>query len=85
MKASILVRLKFLAQKHVEVVWEALEPEIRKPLTMRSRAYLQKDNNNMMVLRIEAKDTAALRASVNAYLRWISAINDCLSMLGREW
>lgn len=84
MKASILVRLKFLTQKHIEVVWEALEPEIRKPLTMRSRAYLQKDNN-MVVLRIEAKDTAALRASVNAYLRWISAINDCLSTLGREW
>ncbi len=84
MKASILVRLKFLTQKHIEVIWEALEPEIRKPLTMRSRAYLQKDNN-MVVLRIEAKDTAALRASVNAYLRWISAINDCLSMLGREW
>ncbi len=84
MKASILVRLKFLTQKHIEVIWEALEPEVRKPLTMRSRAYLQKDNN-MVVLRIEAKDTAALRASVNAYLRWISAINDCLSMLGREW
>lgn len=84
MKASILVRLKFRAQKHVEVVWEALEPEIRKPLTMRSRAYLQKEND-VMILRIEAKDTAALRASANAHLRWISAINDCLSMLGREW
>jgi tRNA threonylcarbamoyladenosine modification (KEOPS) complex Pcc1 subunit len=37
-----------------------------------------------LVLRIEAKDTIALRATSNAYLRWISSIMNVLSALERE-
>lgn len=83
MKADIVVRLKLPEQRHLEIIRKALEPEIRKPLTMRSRVFLKK-KSNMIVLKIEAKDTIALRASVNAYLRWISTIHDCLSMLAKE-
>ena len=36
---------------------------------------LEKEGN-FLVLNVEAKDTVALRAALNAYLRWIgSAVN----------
>jgi len=80
MKANALMRLKFPSERHLKIVFEALHPEVRKPLTMRSQAKLEKENT-FLILKIEAKDTVALRAAVNAYLRWISSIYDCFSTL----
>jgi len=80
MKANALLRLKFPSKKHSEIIFKALEPEVKKPPTMRSRAFLEK-NNSVLILKIEAKDTVALRAAVNAYLRWISSIYDCFSTI----
>ena len=83
MKANAVMRLKFPSERHLKIVFEALQPEVRKPLTMRSRAKLEKENT-FLILKIEAKDTVALRAAVNAYLRWISSIYDCLLTLSKE-
>jgi tRNA threonylcarbamoyladenosine modification (KEOPS) complex Pcc1 subunit len=83
MKANALARLCFPSEKHLEIVCKALEPEARKPPSMRSRAILEKEDD-VLILKIEAKDTVALRATVNAYLRWISSIYDCLLMLSKE-
>lgn len=83
MKANALVRLRFPSKRHLEIISEALEPEVRKSLTMRSRAILEKEND-VLILKIEATDTVALRATVNAYLRWISTVYDCLLMLSKE-
>jgi tRNA threonylcarbamoyladenosine modification (KEOPS) complex Pcc1 subunit len=80
MKASALVRLKFPSDTHLEIVFEALEPEVRKPLTKRSTVFLEKEKN-FLVLKIKASDTVALRATANAYLRWINAIKKVLKAL----
>lgn len=80
MKANALVCLKFPSERHLEIVFTALEPEVRKPPTMRSRAFLEKEDT-VLVLKIEAKDTVALRATVNAYLRWINAMTNVLEAL----
>ena len=80
MKANALVRLKFPSEKHLEIVFKALEPEARTPPTTRSQAFLEKENT-VLILKIEAKDTVALRAAVNAYLRWISSIYDVFSTI----
>jgi len=80
MKANAVLRLKFPSQRHLEIIFKALLPEVRKPPTMRSRASLEKDDT-FLVLKIEAKDTVALRASVNAYLRWIDSIINTLGVL----
>ncbi|MDI6847469.1 MAG: KEOPS complex subunit Pcc1 [Candidatus Bathyarchaeia archaeon] len=80
MKANALVRLKFPSEKYLEIVFKALEPEVRKPPTMRSQTILEKEGN-FLVLRIEAKDTVALRATVNAYLRWINSMTKVLEIL----
>ncbi len=80
MKANTLIRLKFPSEQRLEIVFKALEPEVRKPQMMRSQAVLQKENM-FLILKIEAKDTVALRASVNAYLRWINSMVNVLEVL----
>jgi KEOPS complex subunit Pcc1 len=80
MKAKAIVRLKFPSSKHLELVSKALEPEIRKTLTRRSRVALAKEDD-FLVLTVEARDTVALRAALNSYLRWINSITSVLEVL----
>jgi len=80
MKANAVLRLKFPSQRHLEIIFKALEPEVRKTPTMRSRAFLEKEDT-FLILKIEANDTVALRAAVNAYLRWIDSIRNVLGVL----
>lgn len=80
MRASAVLRLKFPSERRSRIVFEALMPEVRKTPTMRSRAFLEKEDS-FLVLKIKANDTVALRASVNAYLRWINSIVNVLETL----
>jgi len=80
MKANAVLRLKFPSQRHLEIIFKALLPEVRKTPTVRSRAFLEKEDT-FLILKIEAKDTVALRATVNAYLRWIDSIRNVLGVL----
>jgi KEOPS complex subunit Pcc1 len=83
MKATAVVRLKFSSEKRLEIVFEALEPEVDKPVTMRSRAKLEKDDS-FLVLKVEARDAVALRAALNAYLRWINSTLNVLEVLEKH-
>jgi len=74
------VRLKFTSEKQSETVFNSLEPEIKNPSTMRSRANLEKEGM-FLVLKIEANDTVALRAALNAHLRWINSVLNVLEVL----
>ena len=80
MKATAIVRLKFSSEKRLEIVFKALKPDVDKPATMRSRAKLEKDGN-FLVLKVEARDTVALRAALNAYLRLINSALNVLEIL----
>ena len=79
MKANAIIRLK-IPERDLEIVYKALMPETAKPATTRSKANL-KIENNCLILTVEAKDTVALRAALNAYLRWVSAVCRVLSAL----
>jgi len=83
MKATAVVRLKFSSEKRLEIVFKALEPEVDKPVTMRSRAKLEKDDS-FLVLKVEARDAVALRAALNAYLRWINSTLNVLEVLEKH-
>ena len=74
------MRLKFISEKQSEIVLNSLKPEIKKPSTMRSKANLEKKGMSL-ILKIEAKDTVALRAALNADLRWISSVLNVLEVL----
>lgn len=80
MKAKAVARLKFPSKKQLDIVFKALEPEVKKPTTMRARTTLKKDDA-LLVLNVEARDTVALRAALNAYLRWINSILSVLEVL----
>ena len=77
---SAIIRLKFLSERGLEIVFDALKPEVDKPATTRSRAKLAKEDN-FLVLKVEAGDAVALRAALNAYLRWINSALNVLDVL----
>jgi len=81
MKANASIRFRFPSEKQLNIILEALTPEA-KASTTRSRATLKKEGS-CLVLRVEAKDTVALRAALNAYLRWINSIFNVLKVLER--
>ncbi|HJX02822.1 MAG TPA: KEOPS complex subunit Pcc1 [Candidatus Bathyarchaeia archaeon] len=80
MKAKALVRVKFPSKKHLDIVFKALQPEVKKPTTLRSRETLERDGD-FLILKVEANDTVALRAALNAYLRWINSVINVLTVV----
>ena len=83
MKATAIVRQKFPSEKRLEIVFKALKPEVDKPATIHSRAKLEKEDN-FLVLKVEARDAVALRAALNAYLRWINSMMNVLEVLEKQ-
>jgi KEOPS complex subunit Pcc1 len=80
MKARAAVRLKFPSEKQLETILRSLEPEVKSPTSTRSQASLAK-KGDCLILKIEAKDTVALRAALNAYLRWINSMLSVFQIL----
>jgi tRNA threonylcarbamoyladenosine modification (KEOPS) complex Pcc1 subunit len=72
MKAKATVRLRLSSEKQLRTLYEALAPEANRPVSVRIKAVLEREGD-FAVLKVEAKDTIALRAALNAYLRWIGS------------
>jgi len=79
-KTSATCKIYFQDKKRLDIAFKALKPEVKKPATMRSRADVEKDGA-FLVLKVEAKDTVALRAALNAYLRWINSMLGVLEVV----
>jgi KEOPS complex subunit Pcc1 len=82
-KSQATVRLKFDTQKQVDTLLCALKPEALAPNTRRAKINLKKDGLFLVVL-INAKDTVALRATLNSYLRWINSALDVLETVSQQ-
>ena len=82
MKARAVVHLRFRSEDHLSVALKALKPETEKPLTSRSRVQIRGEGR-VLTLIFEARDTSALRAVTNSYLRWIALVNDTWSVMER--
>jgi tRNA threonylcarbamoyladenosine modification (KEOPS) complex Pcc1 subunit len=67
-------------ERVLRVVLQALGPEVRGQGMSRSRVSLA-EADGAILLVVRARDTVALRASVNAYLRWIRAVLRVLRVL----
>jgi KEOPS complex subunit Pcc1 len=80
MKAKTIVRLQFSSEKHLTTLLNALAPETAVPSTRRTKAILKKEGK-FLILKVEAKDTVALRATLNAYLRWIASAMNVLEVI----
>ena len=70
MKAQAVIRLSFSSEDQLKVVLEALKPETTAPSTRRSKVQMKVEGDSL-TLNFEARDTSALRAAINSYLRWI--------------
>jgi tRNA threonylcarbamoyladenosine modification (KEOPS) complex Pcc1 subunit len=77
--AKATIRLKFRSQKQLHSLLDALKPEVNAPVR-RANVNLEAQDG-FLVLIVEAQDTVALRATLNAYLRWIASTVDVISML----
>ena len=64
----------------MRIVLAALNPEVEKPSTARSTVTLTR-KDTCLVLKVKAKDTVALRATLNTYLRWIGSLITVLEVL----
>jgi len=80
MKAQALIRLNFPSERDVEIALQALEPETKTAPAARSRVQVWGEGRNL-ILNFEAKDTSALRAAINSYLRWVHLTKDVVGLL----
>lgn len=71
LEAKATIHLNF-TEKQVDTLLSALGPEAKAPPTHRSTVKLQKDGCQL-TLTVQAEDTVALRATLNAYLHWINS------------
>jgi tRNA threonylcarbamoyladenosine modification (KEOPS) complex Pcc1 subunit len=75
------LRLKLASKKHLSTILNALTPETKAQVTRRAYVKLEK-KSSLLLLTVEAKDTVALRATLNAYLRWISCTIKVIEVVG---
>ena len=80
MRIQATVNLNFPSERHLQIVLEALEPETRISSTSRSNVQAE-GKGNRLTLVFGARDTSALRAALNSYLRWTVVINDACSAM----
>jgi tRNA threonylcarbamoyladenosine modification (KEOPS) complex Pcc1 subunit len=75
MKAQATVRLFFSSEKQLQVILQALKPETKTSSTHRSKVIMKAEGQDL-VLDFMARDTSALRAAINSYLRLIGVAMD---------
>ena len=79
MKTRATIKIKMLSNHQLISLIEALKPEIKKS-GKRSKVEINREGLKI-VLKVESKDTIALRATLNTYLRWINSTIDTLELL----
>ncbi|MEM0445392.1 MAG: KEOPS complex subunit Pcc1 [Nitrososphaerota archaeon] len=78
--SSLEVKIQTL---QAETILKAIAPELESLPTRRVKAAISCLEDGL-ILTLEAEDLVALRAGLNTFLRWISAIERCLSLTERE-
>ncbi len=83
MAAGAVVRLPFSSERQLAALVAALQPEVQRQIGVRSQASLAVDGLTL-VLCVDAEDTVALRAALNAYLRWVNSTLNVLEALEKK-
>jgi tRNA threonylcarbamoyladenosine modification (KEOPS) complex Pcc1 subunit len=63
-----------------EILEGCLLPEVERPASQRSIVEVEAMNGTLFI-HIDASDVVALRAAVNSYLRWVSAVQDVVEKI----
>lgn len=78
-KANSFINLAFPSSKAASVACRSLKPEEILPKESRCSVEIV-CRKNVLCLEINAKDTAALRAAVNSFLRWVAVAYDMIKV-----
>ncbi|KUO39443.1 MAG: hypothetical protein AVW06_03935 [Hadesarchaea archaeon DG-33-1] len=81
-QASASVELVFEDEKKARAIYSSLKPEELLPEPTRCRVGVAR-RKNVLCLEIDARDTAALRAALNSFLRWTIVARDVIKA-GRD-
>ena len=66
---------------HAERIYRAIEPELSDEVNPRSTTQCWLDGTDTLVLKVEAQDTAALRAALNMYLRLVNVADEMQQLI----
>jgi tRNA threonylcarbamoyladenosine modification (KEOPS) complex Pcc1 subunit len=80
LKSEAIVKIDFHSEKILKMIFDALKLEAKKLVSHRARISIQ-CRKTQLILKVEAKDTVALRAALNSFLHWISLVNDVYSVV----
>jgi KEOPS complex subunit Pcc1 len=80
-QANSLIEIEFASSREAEAILSALLPEVKDSKTRRSEMEVE-TKGKVLILKISAKDTTALRAITNSYLRWIATIKEINRLVG---
>jgi KEOPS complex subunit Pcc1 len=69
--------------EHAVSIYAALSPELNEEVNPRSRTSCRLEGDTVLLLRIEAEDTAALRAALNMALRLVN-VADEMQQIARQ-
>jgi len=62
--------------EHAVSIYAALSPELSDEVNPRSRTSCSLEGDDVLLLKIEAEDTAALRAALNMALRLVNVAEE---------
>ena len=72
--------MRLSSERQLTSLLDALAPETNRPVNVRAKVVLEREGD-FGVLKVEANDTIALRAALNAYLRWIGSTIKVLEVI----
>ena len=61
---------------HAQQIYKALAPELYDEVNPRSITHCWLEGEDLLVLKVEAQDFAALRAALNMYLRLVNVADE---------
>ena len=61
---------------HAQMICQALTPELSDEVNPRSTTRCWFEGDNMLILKVEAQDIAALRAALNMVLRLVNVADE---------
>ena len=81
-ETSAVLEFTFRSPKEARAVHQALMPEEALPASTRCMVWIRR-RKNVLCLRVKAKDTAALRAALNSFIRWMIVARDMVENGGK--
>ncbi|MCS7131254.1 MAG: KEOPS complex subunit Pcc1 [Hadesarchaea archaeon] len=79
--ASARVELMFGSEEEAKAIHSSLKLEEKLPESARCKVEVAR-RKNVLFIEIDARDTAALRAALNSFLRWTMVARDVIRARG---